>query len=302
MNIEFGKQIVPADLNGEHIDLFLLAGNHEKRVFTAFNFVDQHNHISSAVMLCYDEKRRRVPNKSIVKCRVYSYSDIYGVIGRLFATSKERLVIFVDYSCMTKPWYYAVILYLSGIKSDKSVKVYFSYTPSIYSPPMIPKDNAEICPLPGRYIVPTDKPKALIVCLGYEQNKAEGIINHLDPKLYYLFYTDPAADSKFVDTLRRNNSDILENTKNVITYRFDDLLFLERELTSLYHMLRDEYSIIIAPIGPKTFTFISMIMSVKYNDIDIWRVSSGSDINFYDRAPMDAEQLVISEVNWIGDR
>lgn len=179
------------------------------------------------------------------------------------------------------------------------MKVYFSYTPSKFSTPLPPKPNSEIAPLPGKYILPTDKPKALIVCLGYEERKAEGIIDHLDPKVSYVFYTNPALDKRFVTTLKNNNKNILkEEAKNTIEFPFDDLNFLEKRLTALYKELRDEYSIIIAPIGPKPFTLISMIMSVKYNDIDIWHVGSGSDINVYDQIPIRGE-FIISQVAFV---
>ena len=73
-------------------------------------------------------------------------------------------------------------------------------------------------------------------------------------------------------------------------------MYLERQLTSLYYLLKDDYSIIIAPLGPKPFTFISMLLSVKFPDIDIWRVGSGSDINKYKREPIDEKTFVINEV------
>lgn len=112
----------------------------------------------------------------------------------------------------------------------------------------------------------------------------------------YVFYTDPALDPKFVTTVVANNKNILEHYSNVIKYPFDDLLFLERQLTSLYYLLKDDYSIIIAPLGPKPFTFISMLLSVKFPDIDIWRVGSGSDINEYKREPITESTFIISEV------
>ena len=158
---------------------------------------------------------------------------------------------------MTKPWYYSIILFLSKKNLPfKRINIYFSYTPSKYSPPQEPKPNSEIIPLPGKYIVPTNKPKALIVCLGYEQQKAEGIIEHLDPKILYLFYTKPAFDDRFVTTLEKNNHTIINDPTNIVkTYKFDDLLSLERQLTAIYERIKHDYSIIFAPLGPKAIYF-----------------------------------------------
>lgn len=82
-----------------------------------------------------------------------------------------------------------------------------------------------------------------------------------------------------------------ERARFTIIFPHNNLLHIERELTKLYYLLKDEYSIIIAPLGSKPFSFISMMLSVKYSDIDIWRVGSGNDINEYDNEPIDTMVL-----------
>ncbi|WP_158826726.1 hypothetical protein [Mucilaginibacter lacusdianchii] len=297
MQLQYGKQIEVDEIKGKRIHLFIIACNHERRVMCAYNRVAQSNMILKSIALCYKAIPKK-SNENISYVQVKSHVEIYKILDSQFALYvNQEINIVVDYSCMTKAWYYSIILYLTkrSLLIDK-VKAYFFYTPSKYSVPQKPKHNTEIAPLPGKYVVPTNKPKALIVCLGYEQNKAEGIIDHLDPKICYVFYTEPALDPKFVDTVKANNKNILEHYKNIITYPFDDLLYLERQLTSLYYLLREDYSIIIAPLGPKPFTFISMLLSVKFPDIDIWRVGSGSDINEYKREPIDSETFIVNEV------
>lgn len=298
MEIRFGKQVDLNEVANLDIDLFLLAGNHEKRFLTSYNKITKENHVKKSLMFCYNTSFcKRLPNGMATKV-IKNHTEIFLALDEVLGEFQDKVTIFVDYSCMTKPWYYSIILYLSKKKlSLTSVCAYFSYTPSKYSMPQPPKPNTEILPLPGKYVVPTSKPKALIVCLGYEQQKAEGIIEHLDPKISYIFYTKPALDKRFVKTLEDNNSTILKDpTKIVRTYKFDDLLSLERQLTAIYEQLKDDYSIIFAPLGPKPFTFISMLMSVKYHDIDIWRVGSGSDINEYKREPISNDLFIISKI------
>lgn len=298
MKIQYGKQVDITEIESEVIDIFLFAANHEKRTLTCYNRIKKNNSILKVISLCYNlNDCKDLPNKFSIY-QIPDHNEIYELLNiELSKIEKRKISILVDYSCMTKSWYYSIILFLSKKNLNFSeMKVYFSYTPSKFSIPLAPKPNSEIAPLPGKYIVPTDKPKALIVCLGYEEKKAEGIIDHLDPKVSYVFYTNPALDKKFVSTLKSNNKNILkEEAKNTIEFPFDDLHFLEKRLTALYKELKDEYSVIIAPIGPKPFTFISMIMSVKYNDIDIWRVGSGSDINVYDQIPIRGK-FIISKV------
>ncbi|ETZ22817.1 hypothetical protein [Pedobacter sp. V48] len=301
MKIEYGIELNVEDLIGHEFDLFILAGNHEKRVFTAFDRIVSKNTINKTLLLCYEPFICNKKYNAVVKEVVKDYTEIFSLLDlHLGALDKDKISIYIDYSCMTKAWYYAIMLYISNKKMRFSeVETIFSYTPSKYSEPLEPKHNTEIAPLPGKYMIPTDKPKALIVCLGYEQNKADGIINHLDPKVYHIFYTKPAFDERFVTVLEKNNEYILKNSANITTFKFDDLLFLERELTSLYYSLRENYSIIIAPLGPKPFTFVSMLLSIKFQDIDIWRVGSGADINIYTREPLSPPILILTKIVWI---
>ncbi|MBC8767732.1 hypothetical protein H4O18_06985 [Arenibacter sp. BSSL-BM3] len=300
MKIKFGKQIEVEEMVNIDISLFLFGKNHEKRVFTAYNRINANNKIRKSIALLYkediDEKDSIRQFDSIL---IKSHLDISELLNRELQnfTNIQDLKLVVDYSCMTKPWYYTLILFLNKKNLGfKNITVYFVYTPSKFTKPFPPKPNSEVAPLPGKYIVPTDKPKALVVCLGYEQNKAEGIIEHLDPKISYLFYTKPALDSDFVSTIEENNANLLSTAKHIVEFPVNNLLKLERELTSVYYLLKDEYSIIIAPLGPKPFTFISMLLAIKFDNIDIWRVGSGSDINEYDREPIDENTFIISKV------
>jgi hypothetical protein len=82
------------------------------------------------------------------------------------------------------------------------------------------------------------------------------------------------------------------------TYDFSSLIDIENKLKAIYYKYNKEYSIIISPIGPKPFTFISMILSILYNDIEIWRIGSGEDINPYPRDPFEDGKFIISEVHY----
>lgn len=297
MRVKFGKQINLDEVTNTVIDVFLFANNIEKRKDTAYNQILINNNILKTYSFYYPNSEfENIEN--VEEIIIHDHKQVVSFLKeKISSIEKEEITIFIDYSCMTKSWYYSIILYLSKVNTNfKKVRAFFSYTPSVYSEPLPPKPNTDIQPLPGKYRIPDNKPKALIVCLGYEQNKAQGIIDQLDPKLTYIFYTKPALDNQFVETIQRNNSKILDQDKNIVTYPFDNLLYLERELTSLYYLLKDEYNIIIAPLGPKPFTFISMMMSIIYPEIDIWRVGSGFDINKYEREPFDPPQFIVNEV------
>lgn len=302
MKISYGQQLDITDLKGITISLFLFANNHEKRALTCYKDLNQKANIVKSIGLCFNSTfLSKNSQDEITYTEIQSHEKIKELLNKeLSLLNEAEINIAIDYSCMTKPWYYTIIIYLQQKKlSFKSINCYFIYTPSKFSEPLEPKPNTEIGPLPGKYIVPTDKPKALLVGLGYEKNKAEGIIDHLDPKIFYLLYSKPALDNKFVQKIEENNIDLLKTNKDkVVVFPLEDLVALEKELTSLYFLLREEYNIVIAPLGPKPFALISMILSVRYKDIDIWRVGSGSDINEYNREPIGDGQFIISKIKF----
>lgn len=296
MKIKYGNQIEIEEINGEVIDLFLFANNIEQRKLSAYHKIKENNKIIKKISLFYAKSN----NEDIVNgLLIENHTQIIDLLDSEIANSKKEVFnLFIDYSCMTKSWYYTIILFLSNkILPQTKIKVYFSYTPSKFSIPLSPKPNTDISPLPGKYVIPNNKPKALIVGLGYEENKAQGIIDQLDPAITYLFYTDPALDPQFVKAVEKNNFNLLEEFKtNTIKYPSNDLLYLEKKIAEIYFLLKDKYNVIIAPLGPKPFTYVSMMLSIVFQDIEIWRVSSGEDINPYSREPFDTDEYIISNV------
>lgn len=298
MKIKYGKQIEIDFLDNIEIDLFLFADNIEERKLCAYQNVNRKNNIKKTIGLFYPNSEFK-EYENILSKVINRHDEIIELLNvELLNCNNNILNIFIDYSCMTKSWYYTIILYLSNKNlNQKQITAYFNYTPSIFSEPLEPKQNTDISPLPGKFIISNNKPKALIVGLGYEENKAQGIIDQLDPAITYLFYTDPALDKKFVDAVKENNENILiEFEPNTIKYPSDNLIFLERELTKLYYNLKDNYNIIIAPLGPKPFSYVAMMMSIVFSDIEIWRVGSGEDVNPYPREPFKPNKFIVSEV------
>ncbi|AZA86826.1 hypothetical protein EG349_08505 [Chryseobacterium shandongense] len=68
-------------------------------------------------------------------------------------------------------------------------------TPSKFSEPLQPKANSDISPLPGKITVPNNCAKALIVGIGYEENKAQGIIDQIGRAKVSLMHSKPNLDN-----------------------------------------------------------------------------------------------------------
>lgn len=302
MELVYGKQINSIE---SEIDLFIGTSNHESRSFTLYDNV-KNKILNPAVFLCYKKEGINEKLKNIDFRVINIFNEVNDLLNEkldLLVSYNKTPVVLIDYSCMTKPWYFAIMLFFKFNENRLSqVRLIFSYTPSVFNKPKTPKYNRYIGPLAGKVIIPNDKPKALIVCLGYEQNKAEGIIEHLEPKNKILFFTDPAIDERYVSVLKVNNKTLLKDSEgSIVTYRYNDLMSLERKLTLTYNEFKKKFTVIIAPLGSKPFTLMAMLMSVKFNDIDIWGVDSGSDINEYDGVPDLKNGFIICETLFQND-
>ena len=224
--------------------------------------------------------------------------DIDKLLARIpGGEKKEVLRILVDYSCMTKPWYASFIEYFSLRDLPyRKVHILFSYTQSAYVEPKKPKPLRVAEPLGyGSHGIMAGKPIALIMGLGYEKDRAEILQKAINPEECYCFYADPSSDERFVEKVYINNFKLIDrlHKSHVFPYPMDDMKKTNSILTDLCLDLRLRYRIILAPLGPKPFALLSMLVGINYPDIEIWRVGAGKLESVYDRIPQ-GEPLVYS--------
>lgn len=300
MQIKYGYQLEVNDLANLNIDLFLFANNNESRKYCLYERIKDQNRIKKAISLYYKGGFDDLQN--VENILINNHLEIENILNReMEDCQKDEFTIVVDYSCMTKSWYYIIMLYLANKEFVfHKIKCFFSYTPSKFSEALPPKPNSDISPLPGKIIIPNNRPRALIVGLGYEENKAQGIIDQIDPAKVFLLYSNPSLDSQFTEAIESNNENVINDFKETTyTYNFSSLIDIENKLKAIYYKYSNDFNIIISPIGPKPFTFVSMILSIIFPDIEIWRIGSGEDINPYPREPFEDDKFIISELYYV---
>ncbi len=221
--------------------------------------------------------------------------DVEALLGHLPSRERTELTILLDYSCMTKPWYASFIDYFSRVQLPyMKVNVLFSYTNSVYVEPKKPKP-LRIAESLGYGVqgIMAGKPLALVMGLGYEKDRAEFLRKSMDAAKTYCLYADPCNDERFVEKVYINNFKLIDSLHKteVITYPLDDLEKTDSLLTDLCLDLRMNYRIILAPLGPKPFALICMLVGARYPDIEIWRVGAGKLESVYDRLP-EGEPIV----------
>jgi hypothetical protein len=227
-----------------------------------------------------------------------SFHDILGILDKVVheADNLKSFTVVIDYSCMTKVWYSTILNYFINRRLNAvKISLVFSYTPSRFTPPQTPMPNGVMGPLPGIFrISASQRPTALILGLGYEKESAKGLMDYLDPKITFAFYSKPALDEQFAEHLERNNCQLLEQlgTMRTFTHPLMDLKATESQLLSLCEGLRQSHRVILAPLGPKPFALLCLLIATKLQDVDVWRVSCGSHGNLYDRAPLEVDPIV----------
>jgi hypothetical protein len=219
-----------------------------------------------------------------------SCPDVADLLYFLPENDKEELNILVDYSCMTKLWYSSIINFLIQNKLIyKKVNVLFSYTTSEFIEPKKPKPIkvAEAIGCFHRGLA-VGKPLSLVIGLGYEKLRAEFLKKSVNPQSSYCFYADPVTDDRYVKKVYINNFRLIDSLhkSHVIAYPISDMDKTDQLLTSLCLDLRIKSRLILAPLGPKPFALLNMLLAARYPDIEVWRVSAGKLESIYDRIPV----------------
>lgn len=207
----------------------------------------------------------------------------------------EICKIVVDYTSMTRIIYADVLRILRESREGGRVVCYFTYTPSHFSPPQPPTGNLHVAPIRGfsRLEIP-DIPTALIVGLGYEERRALGLVDYVEAAESYAFLSDPAIDDRFVEAVRDSNRFLLRRLGEERTFHYPlpDLRATAAILSSVALGLVGDYRVILAPLGPKPFTLLCLLLASRFPKFDVWRVSSGTKGNVYERPPYGAPLVV----------
>ncbi len=190
--------------------------------------------------------------------------------------------VLVDYSSMTRVWYASLLSTLASLRAGpQQIDLFLVYSPSTYAPPRrvsgIPLDA--MAPLDGfsGLELPT-VPNALVAGLGYERHTALALYQCVDPTEAFALYAHPGSDPDFVAKVRMNNKDFLDllPKDRVFTYDFSNLDMIAMMLNSLVSgLVHRKMRVILAPLGPKPFSMLSLILALREKTVNVWRVSAG---------------------------
>lgn len=290
-------QIQNSSLQSIIFDCFICSSGFEKRA----NFVAKSFKINSKSKFViafnnYSNEPSRQVNDKFYKdsnfefiCQDGDQSGFFSFIwDRIFDIDREEINIAVDYTSMTRVWYSSIISFLKNLESTKRINVYFLYSYSKFARPFNSYiRNIHIGPIKGfsSLSIP-DKPTALIIGLGYENERAFGLTEYLDAETY-IFTADKSKGEEYYSEVQSANEILLNYTKpeNIFEYSLMQLENSESLLYSVCRSLITDYRLILAPTGPKPFTLLCLLTSLRLGNIDVWRISAGENSKPINKEP-----------------
>ncbi len=200
-------------------------------------------------------------------------SEVPDVDAILNTLTGEQINVLIDCTSMSPSWYYEFFRWFYE-KQDRDGRVCMRivYTMASYVRQPGSHKVKEIFEFLHEDIKPAnDKKTALVLGLGQEKNVSESIYKIINPDLLYLFYADPPVEKRFVEKVFVNNHKLINSVpiRNLVAYPIRNGQAIYQSLIDTILPLRDEYSILLIPQGPKIFSVVTMLVHMGYPDIII---------------------------------
>jgi len=298
------KQLNFSEVSQQNFDIFITSSGFESRAsYQASKYFGKCDYKIALGFTKESNDPNRVHNDETLQKNNFIFKMIDGedtrcsiideIIIQIVEISKtnEIISIYVDYSCMTKNWYAYLLYNINQLNTKALIKLTFGYTHSKFVPFNGTHTlNRVVMPLFGycSLSVPSN-PTALIVGMGNEPNRISGLKEYFDA-VSFLFYTDTTYNPDYSKEIEENSCEILSETQkeNIFQYPIHDLVYTFNLLDNLCNVLLNDFRVIIAPCGPKPFSLLSMIVSLKSNNlIEVWRISPGHKLIKVNREPSD---------------
>jgi hypothetical protein len=301
MHLAGFSQVEMADISPGALDVVIAACGYEERAPYVAGLLGPNPRVRLALRFVEHARHDvRDSNERAFEGLGYEQVDCSGDDARAAGTALavrlptaragQALRIGIDISSMTRAWCWGLAKRVSELNTAFDVEVYFFYAAAEYTPPVSstapPRSLGPIPGLGGSLELP-DRDIALLIGLGYETDRALGVVEYIEPRSTWLFYADPAVDPTFINEVKRANSALLDRVgpENVVPYRLHDLGHTLAMLDSLVGRLVVNSRVIIVPMGPKPFALLAFLLGLRYPEVDVWRVSAGAGAEPQRRRP-----------------
>lgn len=204
-------------------------------------------------------------------------NPIWGIVEEYLHKDRKCLSIIIDYSSMSRLLYGSFLRSCYEYEGNTELKICFIYNVAKPTPP--PETQLfHFEPMHGywRLRLPQN-PTALIIGLGYEEGRAYSLKDYFDAEVVNVFRTDRGSSDSYYDLVQKHNERLLQRlsykeSSNIFEYSLDNIDYTHKVLSDLCQELSGQYRVVIAPCGPKPFTLISLLVALRLDNVDVWRV------------------------------
>jgi hypothetical protein len=243
------------------------------------------------VALGYDENRilRYHENRSwyasngyeIAECSDRDFKAIVADVLSGFKGGDRVARVLIDISSLNR-FRLATIVQVLRNRDELPLVADFAYCLAQYSePPAGHALNRHVGPVIQEFAgwwADPELPTTTVVGLGYEQDKALGAIEHLQPSEVWAFFPRSPIPA-YTDALHFANKSLLEmmRPQRILTYDVDEPFHLFTRLESLIAGLTSKTNCILLPFGPKIFALCALLASSLHSETAVWRVSGAEE-------------------------
>lgn len=217
----------------------------------------------------------------VIECSDSDFKKhIEQIVAEMTGDSPIAARVLVDISSMNRFRLASLVDVFRNVQATRAIRVDFVYCLAEYSPPpqrtFVNRHVGPVAPQFSGWWSEPDLPTAAIVGVGYEQDKALGAIEHIQPSEVWLFFPrSPVAE--YTSALDYANRSLIDKVKRerwkILRYDVDAPYALFADLESLVAGLRSRANCIFLPFGPKLFALSSLLVACVHRDTAVWRVS-----------------------------
>lgn len=126
--------------------------------------------------------------------------------------------------------------------------------------------------------VEADLPVALLMSLGTEPRRAEGIVESVEPDILVLF--QPTGDEpEFTSEIVTENRRVLEVGGQPVMFDVRDPVRTHGALLATVQRLAERARVVVVPLGPKIFAALATNVAVSVGpEIGVWKASAGRGV------------------------
>jgi hypothetical protein len=203
-------------------------------------------------------------------------SAIEKLVSEICNKNFEKLNILIDYSCMPKKWYSVIMdnITRNNFKSKK-INLFLSYTPKIFEQTKRISNTEYFGPIiHTKDSLNKKKPVTIIAGLDNNAKLLNEAIRKIKPVNILAFVPESRTDPDYTYSVAENNKPLLDklNSNHIFRYDMSHPDAINSLLTSCCLDHRISHEVMIIPQGPKVFSMMALLLSVRYPDIKLWEI------------------------------